>query len=351
MVQFFPPLRPTISAALRDVTSENRRARAAAAESLGGAGEDRADEAKAALRPLIDDVAAAVRCSAIASLGHLADREALDDIVSRFDDLDPTVRQVALISAAEIGDSSIAPALKRALKRDDPGVRFQAIASLATLIGEAAIEPLSAMLEDSDAEVRAHLADVLGSLESKRGIKSLSRLLADPERRVRESASVALARCGDDSGAEELILLLTDRDRCFEAAWALGELRIVNAADPLARLATALLKPLAVKAAAAAALIRIGDPRGEPALRSVLRAVRSDARGYAAELVGELGLVSLAPELAKLARRPRGADRVVIAEALAKLQGESPEARTALEHLSARSDEAGARARELLGDT
>ena len=81
----FPPLKPKLSAAFRDVTSENVRARAAAAESLGGAPPDRADEARAALRPLIDDTSGSVRASAIASLGRLKDRKAVDDIVGRFE--------------------------------------------------------------------------------------------------------------------------------------------------------------------------------------------------------------------------------------------------------------------------
>jgi len=350
-MQLFPPLRPKYSAALRDVSSKNGRARAAAAEALGRADEAQVEEATAALRPLVDDVNAAVRCAAIASLGRLGDLASLDDIVARFDDLDPTVRQVALMSAAEIGDPRIAPALERSLRKEDAGVRFQAVASLAIVLGEEAIEPLTSVLDDPDPEVRAHLAEAFGSIESPAAVEPLLELLEDDERRVRESACVALARCGDDSGAEELVLLLTDRDRCFEAAWALGELEVVDAAEPLARLASALLKPLSVKAAAAAALVRIGDPRGEPVLASVLTAVRSDARSYAAELVGELGLVSLVPQLAKLARRPRGADRVIIAEALAKLYNTSPEARAALELLAERQDDAGARARELLKDS
>ena len=351
-MQLFPPLRPKISAALRDVTSDKPRARAAAAEALGGAPSEQAAEACAALRPLMDDVTASVRCAAIASLGRLQDKDALDGIVARFEDLDPTVRQVALISAGEIGDPRVAPTLERMLRRDEADIRFQALASLAMVAGEAALAPLRGLVDDPDAEVRAHLAEALGSLEVRGAIKPLRRLLEDSERVVREAACIALARCGDDSGAEELILLLTDRDRCFEAAWALGELEIVAAAEPLARLASARLKPLAVKAAAAAALVRLGDARGQPALRSVLRAVRADARGYAAQLVGELGLVGLAPDVAKLARRPRGADPMVVAEALGKLRGQSEEAQRALEYLAERQDDVGVHARRLLdGET
>ncbi|MCB9591415.1 MAG: HEAT repeat domain-containing protein [Sandaracinaceae bacterium] len=347
MVQLFPPLRPKLSAALRDVTSKNERARAAAAEALGSAPEDRAEEARVALRPLLDDPMSSVRCAAIASLGQLKDAESVEVIIARFEDGDPTVRQVALIAAGEIGDERAIPALERGLRRPDAEVRFQAVASLALVQGEASIRRLTDLVDDEDHEVRAHLADALGSLETAAAIPPLRQLLADEDRRVREAASIALARCGDDSGADELVLLLTDRDRCFEAAWALGELKVEAAKDPLHRLATALLKPLTVKAAAAAALVRIGDPRGEPLLGSVLTALRSDARGYAAQLVGELGLISLAPEVAKLADRPRGADPMVVAEALAKLADRSEDARLALGRLAERTDAVGERAKAL----
>lgn len=347
MVQLFPPLRPKLSAAFRDVKSADERARSAAAEVLGAAPEDQAEAAKAALRPLLDDRSASVRCAALASLGQLRDVASVDVVIARFEDGDPTVRQVAMIAAGEIGDERAVEPLERGLRRKQPEVRFQAVASLAMIQGEAAIERLSDLVGDEDAEVRAHLADALGSIESPAAVPALRRLLEDAERRVRESAAVGLARCGDDAGADELVLLLTDRDRCFEAAWALGELEVQRAAEPLARLASALFKPLAVKAAAAAALVRLGDPRGEPALASVLNAFRSDARGYAAQLVGELRLASLAPDVARLAERPRGADPMVVCEALGKLAGVSPEAKAALDRLAGREDAVGERAKEL----
>jgi len=345
MNALFPPLRPNLGAALRDVGSENARARAAAAEALGAAPEERADEAKEALRPLVDDPSPAVRCAALASLGRLGDAEALDDIVARFEDLDPTVRQVALIAAGDVGDPKVAPALERALRRDEPEVRFQALASLATLLGEAAVGPLSTRLDDDDAEVRAHLAEALGSLEVEAAVEPLRALLEDAEPLVRQSAAVGLARCGDAAGAGERVGLLTARARAVEAAWALGELEVEAATEPRARLASSWLKPLAVRAAAAAALVRLGDPRGEPVLRRVVRAFRPDARGYAAQLIGELRLASLAPEVVRLVDRPRGADPVVVVEALSKLAEVSEAAAAALARAAARDGPAGARAR------
>ena len=169
----FPPLKPKLSAAFRDVASDNARARAAAADSLGGAPESRADEAREALRPLADDADGGVRAAAIASLGRLEDVEALDVILARFDDLDPTVRQIAIMAAAEIGDPRALPALERALRRDDlqaaiawRGARAEALAQRgehaeAVALAQAGVEiaaATDALLDHADARMAAAAA-------------------------------------------------------------------------------------------------------------------------------------------------------------------------------------------------
>ena len=72
------------------------------------------------------------------------------------------------------------------------------------------------------------------------------------------------------------------------------------AREPLAATAGRLFTPLLTKAAAGAALIRLGDPRGEDALRAVLRAFRPDGRPYAVLQVMQLKLAALRPELEAL---------------------------------------------------
>ena len=350
-MRLFPPLRPNFDAALRDVRAKDPTLRAAAAERLGDAPAYRVEEARAALRAMLEDRSGAVRAQAMASLARTKDATALDAILARFEDGDPTVRQVALIAAAELGDRAALPALKEALASDRPEVRFQAVASIALLAPDEAAEALSGRVDDPDTEVRAHLADALGALEDPRAAETLAALLDDDAPHVARGAAIGLARLGDARGVPQLIVALDDRDRCLEAAWALGELKAAEAREPLARLAGSFLKPLAFKAAAAAALVRLGDERGVPALRGVLGALRWDARSYAVQLVGELRATELAPELAALARRPRGTDPVVLAEALAKLAPESEAAYAGLRTLALRDDEAGERALELLEQT
>ena len=107
--------------------------------------------------------------------------------------------------------------------------------------------------------------------------------------------------------------------RVVEAAEALGNLGVEAAREPLAATAGRLFTPLLTKAAAGAALIRLGDPRGEDALRAVLRAFRPDGRPYAVLQVMQLKLAALRPELEALLERPRGVDRVLLRDALAAL--------------------------------
>ena len=74
---------------------------------------------------------------------------------------------------------------------------------------------------------------------------------------------------------------------------------------------------LALASGPGAALIRLDDPRGEDALRRVLRAFRPDGRPYAVTQVIDLKIKGLRPEIEALQRRPRGVDRDLLREALA----------------------------------
>lgn len=347
MSWLLPPLKPHFDAALRDVDAPRDDARGRAAESLGDAPPERLAEAAAALERLVDDRAPTVRAAALASLGRLGAESALDAIVARFEDGDPTVQQVAMIAAADLGDRRALGPIREALGAARAEVRFQAVAALVDLAPEESAEALAPLVDDPDPEVRLQVADALGGLERPEGAESLLMMLGDEEARVQHSAAIGLARLGDGRGVGQLVDALDDQERFFEAAWALGELRADEAREPLARVAESFFKPLATKAAAAAALVRLKDERGVEALRRILRAVRSDARSYAAQLVGELELGALAPEIVRLAKKPRGADLVVVAQTLAKLSPQSRAAAGALADLARRADEVGEVARRL----
>jgi HEAT repeat protein len=340
MVWLLPPLGLRHEAALRDVASKRADYRARAAQALGEATDDERAAAIVALMPLSTDPSAEVRASALASLGRLRAEEARDLLLTCFEDADPTVRQVAMVAAADLEDPACLPAFVQALAAEPPEVRFQAVAVVAEQAPPgAALAALAPLVDDPDPEVRSHLAEALGEIDDAGTEPLLGRLVEDRARPVRFAAAVGLARRGDDRGEKTLRAALEDRDRCFHAAWALGELGRVSerTREALARIAGAFLKPLAVKAAASAALLRVGDDRGVAGLRAVLGAMRGDARAYAVELVGELRETALLEDLLRLVDRPRGVAPEVLATALERFADADPRAREALLRLRPQS--------------
>ncbi len=346
----FPPQKPRFDAALEDAKSPRAPSRLLAAQALSRPPEGRRDAACAALRPLLADTEGAVRCLAIASLGELADTDALDAILQRFDDPLAEARELAVIAAGRIGGERAVRALRRALRDERPEVRFQAVESYAEASPEDAPALLAAMLSDGDAKVREHVLDTLGALDDITASDAIAAALEDTADAVRFAAALTLSHFGDARGAKVLSDSLGERDRVLSACEALAKLGghaevVTLAREPLAVIARKVLAPLVVKAAAAGALAAMGDPRGEAALREVLRAWRPDGRSYAAELAGRHGVLALAEELAALSEKPRGSDPVVVAHALARLAGQSEIAQRALASLAKRDDEVGRAAR------
>jgi hypothetical protein len=161
---------------------------------------------------------------------------------------------------------------------------------------------------------------------------------------VRHEAALALAGLGDDRGAAVLMDALDAPEAAIAAAMALGELRVERAREPLAKIAGRFwISPL-MRAAVGGALARLDDPRGISALRAAMHALRADGRGLAVMIAGELVLDALAEDVAVLARKPRGADPVVVAETLGRLAPRSAAARAALEDMARGDDPEGAAA-------
>ena len=143
----------------------------------------------------------------------------------------------------------------------------------------------------------------------------------------------ALASLGDARGAPTLRASLARPDRAFPAAIGLGDLRDRDSADALLRLAGHRWRSPILRAAAARALVRLGDPEGARIIRTLVRSWRIEARQYAVQLVGELGLTTLVPDLARAFRRSRKAERPVYETTFEQLAPRSAEAKTLLASL------------------
>jgi len=151
-----------------------------------------------------------------------------------------------------------------------------------------AFDVLVPLLESQDPILRQKAADALGLLGDRRAILTLSGLLKDPDYRARESAAFALTRFADFPVSPELVAALHDTDTTVQlhASRALLQSHDPKAIDALiaampnpnaiytlgeshdSRAIPALIKLLqnpgnetSARAAAAASLGKLGDPR------------------------------------------------------------------------------------------
>jgi len=347
MSWLLPPLPPTFEAALRDVRARRTDARVAAAERLGESGGDRRDEVVASLRALAEDKDARVRAAAVRALQQLGDTRTLPIVVQRLDDGDALVRELAVIAVGAVGGDAACEALHAAMRSRHPEVRFQAVVSYVEACAEPQLSALKPLLRDEDGKVRANAARSATHFGDE-ACGELRIAIADPDAGVRAEAALGLARLGEAPDPDALRCAFADPELLPEVLDAIATLELHSLQEDAASIAQSVLKPLPHRVAAARALIRLGDARGLPALRSVLRALRGDARSFAVQVVGELRLGELTPELLRLVRWRRGVDPEVLVAALAALLVVDPSARRGLQRLARRRDAAGEQARSAL---
>lgn len=345
-----PPLSPNFEAALRDVKAVRPESRMAAAERLGRPSDEQREPALRGLSCLAGDVHPGVRATALAALGAIGSEAELDVIIAALADVVPEVREFATLALAQIGGERAVACLRRELATGTPEVRFQAVAGIADLAPEQAPGWLSPLLEDEDAEVRAQVVRALGSFDQPQLVGHLAGALDDVAGDVQLEAALALARFRDPRAERPLLAALDRRERLGEVARALSQLACARAREPLAALARSWFTAPHLRAELGAALVELGDPRGTAALKSVLRGLRSDARGYAVELACEVMADGVVPDLVALVERPRGIDPASVMLALKQLAQRSPHARSALQQLARRSDSLAQAASRALGE-
>ena len=324
-----PQLAPNFEAALRDVRAQQARFRTAAAARLCDPPEDRREEAVRGLMVLAGDADGAVREAAFESLGILEARTSASLLLDAFGDEHLGARQAAVLALGRVAPERSLDAITGLLDDSRPDMRFAAVWTLATL-GEDHASAIARALRDQDPEVRVLAAQCLGDLGASDHCDGLARLLDDDFDGVRFAAATALAALGDSRGAPALRAALVRADRAFPAAIALGDLEDQRSRLELTRLAKHPWRSPILRAAAARALVKLGDPEGPAVIRKLVRSWRIEARQYAVQLVGELHLTSLAPDLARAFRKSRPAEQPVYEAALEQLAPESPEARALL---------------------
>ncbi len=327
-----PPLAPTFEAALRDVRAQQPRFRGAAAARLSEPTLERIDEAVQGLLVLAKDEVGAVREAAYESLGILAAMEGLNTLLDAFEDEHMGARQAAVLAAGRIAPEEGADAIAALLDDSRPEMRFSAIWTLSYL-GAGHSHRIAEGLRDEDEEVRLLTVQCLGELGTTGSVDAVAGLLQDPSDAVRFAAATALAALGDARGAPALRAALTRPDRAFPAAIGLGDLADRDSLSALTHLAKHRWRSPILRAAAARALVRLGDPAGTEVIRGLVRSWRIEARQYAVQLVGELELTSLIPDLARAFRRSRKGERSAYETTLEQLAPKSAEAKALLASL------------------
>jgi HEAT repeat protein len=291
----------------------------AAAQVLGGVGDEDRARAVEALLVLCDDASGLVRHAAMFSLADLGAREAVPRLLDGLEDGTAPVRQAAVLALAEIGDGAALERLREACADERPEVRFQAVAAVARLDPQGAAGMVRGALDDRDAEVRVQAIEVFEEIGGADVRAAVAPLVGDPDPRVRLAAALAVGRIGHKAGADVLLAALANDATMMDAAEVLGKLGETRAIAPLrAHLHRWLAHPF-LKAAAAAALHRLGAPEGRAHLLKVLSGRRWEVKAFAAELCADLGLVEARPQLERLRDRPGPLDRDTIAAALERL--------------------------------
>jgi HEAT repeat protein len=202
------------------------------------------------------------------------------------------------------------------------------------------------MLGDADPYVRASAVAAARCLPPADNLSAkLRAALADPDIKVRRQAGITLATFADPAGTDALLDAIDDSELVLDALEAAPQLPDERVRERLAFKAGSVLGSRLIAAAAARALARLGDPWGTRCLRELLRGFRTHGRNLAVQTIGELQLGELAPDLVRLAQRPRAVDPSTLATSLSRLASKAPEAAAALRQLAARADEFGEAAR------
>lgn len=281
---------------------------------------------------LAKDEMGAVREAAYESLGILVATEALGTLLDAFDDQHMSARQAAVLAAGRVAPEAAVDAIAALLDDARPEMRFSAIWTLSYL-GAGNAGRIAGGLEDEDEEVRLLAVQCLGELGATECRDAIAELLDDSSDAVRFTAAAALAGLSDPRGAPTLRASLSQRDRAFPAAIGLGDLADRDSVGALMQLATHRWRSPISRAAAARGLVLLGDPAGIEVIRRMVRSWRIEARQYAVQLVGELGLISLVPDLARAFRRSRRAERAVYETTFEQLAPQSAEAKALLASL------------------
>ena len=174
-------------------------------------------------------------------------------------------RREAAITLGEMGDERAIPHLIVALRDSEWNVREAAEDALAQ-IGSPAVEPLLKALREY--QIRKFVIKILGRIKDERVLDPLFAQLRNEE--FKEAATDALVEVGQPA-VERLTAVLNDKDKNVRkhAVIALGDIGVTECVDLL--IEATQDEEWEVRLAAIASLDKIGDERGKPAIKALVK--------------------------------------------------------------------------------
>ena len=189
-------------------------------------------------------------------------------------DNDWIVRWAAAEAMAWVGDPAAVQLLIKALPDSYWMVRIAVIRALLEIGDASATADLAKLLSDRNSTVREAVAEALGALGDPTAVPHLARALSDSESFVRLAATSALSQITNQSVVEPLLKALNDSESNIRwaAAQALAQVGGAEAVPELIKRLDDNQGPYwedqKVCDLAAAALLRIGTPEAQAALKS-----------------------------------------------------------------------------------
>src|SRR5213592_4033258 len=190
-------------------------------------------------------------------------------------------RREAAITLGEMGDERAIPHLIAALRDSEWNVREAAEDALAQ-IGSPAVEPLLKALREY--QIRKFVIKILGRIKDERVLDPLFAQLRNEE--FKDAATEALVEVGQPA-VERLTAVLNDKDKTVRkhAVIALGDIGVTECVDLL--IEAAQDEEWEVRLAAIASLDKIGDERGKPAIKALMKDPDFVVRMRAERVIGE----------------------------------------------------------------
>lgn len=143
------------------------------------------------------------RAAAAETLGRLGEDRAVGPLVAALNDPDASVRKAAVVSLQRLGARRVAPAIAALLEHPDDSLRVAAAEAMETLATPQTIPPLVGALDDRRMIVRNAVSEALARLGSS-AVEPVKKVLAEGGEDARIAAARTLGKLGDTDAADAL---------------------------------------------------------------------------------------------------------------------------------------------------